>query len=299
LVKVREQVILNISKMIENKLISAPDDYKEEIFFTFQKLSELKDIDRCETKNICNEIAKIFRNDLSVTKNQCSLFVINSKESSTGKALSMRWQYQGRLYVAKTKCGIKRVSAVLVYENDKFEARYVDGLLKIDHQPNFASRGEIVGGYCVIESNSGIDARYYTIDELDKRRSLSQKQPVWENGRVVGQDESPFWKKWEREMYEKTLINATLNRIIESSGIEAENLYADEQPVETAYTVVDSAKQNDKAAAILAKALGGNKADDEAAASPAPHPQPLPSGRDKSSTGEGSELWAEETGVEN
>ena len=215
--KVRDTVITNIASMIERKMISAPQNYKEEIFFAFQKLAELKDIDKCETKNICNEMAKIFRNDLAVTKNHCALMVINAKNSPTNKALSMRWQYQGLVHVAKTKCGVKRVTPVLVFENDKFSARYEDGILKIEHVPNFANGGKMIGGYCVVE-NGIIECRYYTREELDKRRGKAQKQTKWENGQAAGQNESNFWLEWEREMYEKTLINATLKRIIETSG---------------------------------------------------------------------------------
>ena len=55
--------------------------------------------------------------------------------------------------------------------------------------------------------------RYYTKAQLDQRRDKSMKP----NGN--------FWE-WEREMYEKTLINATLKRIIETSpDAGATNLY--------------------------------------------------------------------------
>ena len=215
--KIRETVITSMTAMIEKKMIAAPQNYKEEIFFAFQKLAELKDIEKCDVKNICNEMAKIFRNDLAVTKNHCALMVINSKNSPTGKALSMRWQYQGLIHVAKTKCGVKRVTPVLVFENDKFSARYEEGILKIEHVPNFSNGGKMIGGYCVVE-NGITECRYYTREELDKRRGKSQKQKVWENGVPKGETESNFWLEWEREMYEKTLINATLKRIIETSG---------------------------------------------------------------------------------
>jgi recombinational DNA repair protein RecT len=227
IIKMREQVITGITKMLENKMLVAPSNYKEEIFFTFQKLADLKDIDKCDVKNVCNEIAKIFRNDLAITKNHCALMVINSKNSQTGKALSMRWQYQGLLYVAKTKCGVKRVSPVLVFENDKFSARYIDGVLKIEHEPNFANSGSVIGGYCVVE-NGDIESRYYTIEELNKRRGKSQKQAIWEGGRIAAYQESNFWQDWEREMYEKTLVNATLKRIIETSGTTIEALHESE-----------------------------------------------------------------------
>jgi len=46
--------------------------------------------------------------------------------------------------------------------------------------------------------------RYYTLAQLEQRRDKSMKP------------KGNFWE-WEREMYEKTLINATLKRIIETS----------------------------------------------------------------------------------
>jgi hypothetical protein len=47
-----------------------------------------------------------------------------------------------------------------------------------------------------------------------------------------------FWA-WEREMYEKTLINATLKRLIETNGESNEGLY-EEQPETEQRAVVDA-----------------------------------------------------------
>jgi recombinational DNA repair protein RecT len=203
--KIRETVIISMTAMIEKKMIVAPQNYKEEIFFAFQKLAELKDIEKCEVKNICNEMAKIFRNDLAVTKNHCALMVINSKNSPTGKALSMRWQYQGLIHVAKTKCGVKRVTPVLVFENDTFSALYDEGILKIEHIPNFSNGGKMIGGYCVVE-NGITECRYYTREELDKRRGKSQRQKVWENGVPKGETESNFWLDCVKCMKKRLLM---------------------------------------------------------------------------------------------
>jgi recombinational DNA repair protein RecT len=153
----------------------------------------------------------------------------------------MRWQYQGLLYVAKAKCNVKRVSPVLVFENDKFSAEYIGGILYIKHQPDLNGGGAMVGGYCVLEYTDGtIETKYYNRIELDKRRGKSQKQTVWENGKAVGQTESNFWQEWEREMYEKTLINATLKRVIETSGTaETDNLNEPEPQEQQPRQVVD------------------------------------------------------------
>ena len=244
IVKVREQVVANVTKMIESKMLTAPANYKEEVFFTFQKLAELKDIDKCEVKNICNELAKIFRNDLAVTKNHCALMVINSKHSPTGKALSMRWQYQGMLYVAKTKCNVKRATPVLVFESDEFSAYYNAGILEVNHIPRFSDGDKLRGGYCVIEFHDGTkETKFYTKSELDKRREKAQKQAIWENNKIVGYQESNFWQDWEREMYEKTLINSTLKRVIETTGITVEaGGDARQEPVDVAYEEASDTK---------------------------------------------------------
>jgi len=226
----RGQVISSLEIMVKEKMISAPPDYKEEIFFAFQIMADLPDIDKCTAKDICNEmVRKVFRKGLCVTKNHCAMMVINSKKSPTGKTLSIRDQYQGLEFVAKRDCGVLRSTPVLVYENDEFDADIVEGILTINkHKPNFKNQGEIIGGYCVVVYDNGlVQAHYYTKAELDKRRAKSQEETVWENRMPVGKVESRFWREWDREMYEKTLINATLKRIIETSPNTVKNDYDD------------------------------------------------------------------------
>jgi len=226
----RGQVISSLEIMVKEKMLSAPPDYKEEIFFAFQIMADLPDIDKCTAKDICNEmVRKVFRKGLCVTKNHCAMMVINSKKSPTGKTLSIRDQYQGLEFVAKRDCGVLRSTPVLVYENDEFDADIVEGILTINkHKPNFKNQGEIIGGYCVVVYDNGIvQPRYYTKAELDKRRAKSQEETVWENRMPVGKVESRFWREWDREMYEKTLINATLKRIIETSPNTIKDDYDD------------------------------------------------------------------------
>ena len=218
--KLRGQVISNLEIMIKEKMLTAPPDYKEEIFFAFQTMAELPDIDKCTAKDICNEmVRKVFRKGLCITKNHYAMMVINSKKSPTGKTLSIREQYQGLEFEAIRDCNVLRVTSVLVYENDEFDADIVEGILKVNkHKPNFKNQGELIGGYCVVVYDTDVvQTRYYPKAELDKRRAKSQEETLWENRMPVGKVESRFWREWDREMYEKTLINATLKRIIETS----------------------------------------------------------------------------------
>jgi hypothetical protein len=51
-----------------------------------------------------------------------------------------------------------------------------------------------------------------------------------------------FWA-WEREMYEKTLINATIKRIIEThTDTDKEDLYSEPETIDVAYRDVTEAK---------------------------------------------------------
>ena len=221
---IRNEVVKQMEQMQANKFISLPENYKESAFFAIEKMANLESIDKVPSINISKALISMFSNKLDFRKNHCYFFVQNDK--NTGKSLRFGWQYQGLISVAKATCGVLDVVPVLVYENDQFLSSYDFGELIIDkHSPTF--EGKIIGGYCVVKYQDGSkSAKYYTRAELDKRRDKSMAK----NGQ--------FWT-WEREMYEKTLINATLKRIIETSSETAiEGLY-DEPEVQQPRQVVD------------------------------------------------------------
>lgn len=201
----REEIVKQLEQMQAAKFISLPTDFKESVFFALEKITTLDDIDKVQPMGITKAFLNVFRNKLDYRKNHCYFFVQNDKHSPTGKSLRFGWQYQGLVFVSKSQCGVvSNPLPVLVYENDTFETHYEFGALIIDkHIPTF--EGNIKGGYCVVEFNLGMRLiRYYTKAQLDQRRDKSMKP------------KGNFWD-WEREMYEKTLINATLKRIIETS----------------------------------------------------------------------------------
>lgn len=210
----REEIVKQLEQMQVAKFISLPPDFKESVFFALEKIATLDDIDKVPTMGITKAFLNVFRNKLDYRKNHCYFFVQNDKTSPTGKSLRFGWQYQGLIYVSKTQCGVvSNPLPVLVYENDMFETHYEFGALIIDkHIPTF--EGNIRGGYCVVEFNGSMRLiRYYTKAQLDQRRDKSMKP------------KGNFWE-WEREMYEKTLINATLKRIIETSDeTDSSSLY--------------------------------------------------------------------------
>lgn len=201
----REEIVKQLEQMQAAKFISLPTDFKESVFFALEKITTLDDIEKVQPMGITKAFLNVFRNKLDYRKNHCYFFVQNDKHSPTGKSLRFGWQYQGLVFVSKSQCGVvSNPLPVLVYENDTFETHYEFGALIIDkHIPTF--EGNIKGGYCVVEFNGSMRLiRYYTKAQLDQRRDKSMKP------------KGNFWD-WEREMYEKTLINATLKRIIETS----------------------------------------------------------------------------------
>lgn len=201
----RNEIVKQLEQMQVAKFITLPADFKESVFFALEKIATLDDIDKVQPMSVTKALLNVFRNKLDYRKNHCYFFVQNDKHSPTGKSLRFGWQYQGLVFVSKNQCGVvSNPLPVLVYENDTFETHYEFGALVIDkHIPTF--EGNIKGGYCVVEFNGSMRLiRYYTKAQLDQRRDKSMKP------------KGNFWD-WEREMYEKTLINATLKRIIETS----------------------------------------------------------------------------------
>lgn len=202
---VRLEVSKQMEQMQTTKFVQLPDNYKESVFFAMDKLASLYEIEKVPTAEISKTLINMFSNKLDFRKNHCYFFVQNDKNSPTGKGLRFGWQYQGLIHVAKEQCNVQDVTPVLVSEEDEFETHYQEGALIIDkHIPTFGEK--IIGGYCVVLFNDGSKLiRYYTRAELDKRRNAS-KAP-----------KGNFWA-WEREMFEKTLINATVKRIVETSS---------------------------------------------------------------------------------
>ena len=208
---IRSEVVKQMEAMQANKFVQLPENYKESAFFAIEKLANLQDIDKVPAIGITKALISMFSNKLDFRKNHCYFFVQNDK--NTGKSLRFGWQYQGLISVAKQSCGVVDVFPVLVYEDDLFKTHFQDGVLVVDeHISTF--EGSLKGGYCVVLMQGGYKiVKYYTKAMLDQRRDRSMAK------------QGQFWA-WEREMYEKTLINATLKRLIETSGeVESAPLY--------------------------------------------------------------------------
>jgi recombinational DNA repair protein RecT len=224
--KVRSEVIKQMESMSASKFVTLPETFKESVFFAMEKLSTMKDVDQVPSISVTKAFLKMFSNKLDFQKNHCYFFVQNDKESPTGKSLRFGWQYQGLIFTAKQLCDVKDVIPVLINSEDEFSMHFENGVLKIDkHVPTF--KGDIVGGYCVVEFNNGdVRPKYYTKADLDQRRDKSMARA------------GNFWA-WEREMYEKTLINASIKRIIEThTDTEKDDLYNEPETIDVKHREV-------------------------------------------------------------
>jgi recombinational DNA repair protein RecT len=231
--EVRNEVVTAMEAMQKSKFVNLPENYKEAAFFVVEKLANLEDIEKVPTMNITKTMIEIFSNKLDFRKSHCYFFVQNDKTSPTGKSLRFGWQYQGLIHVAKLDCNVEDVTPVLVFDGDQFETHYEDGALIVDkHVPTF--EGNIRGGYCVVTFTNNVkQIRYYTLAELDMRRDKSKAK------------QGSFWA-WQREMYEKTLINSTVKRIIETSpDTEGTSLYDEPEHKELRSTDDDFIPQDD------------------------------------------------------
>lgn len=215
----RNDVVKQMEQMQNANFTKLPANYKQSAMFAIDALSTLYGIEQVPATDITKTLINMFTDQLDFRKKHVYFFVQNDKNSPSGKSLRYGMQYQGLVHIAKQQCGVYQVTPVLVHEGDTFETHYQNGALIIDnHVPTF--EGAIKGGYCVVEfEDKNLLIRFFTKAELDKRRGLSRAK------------DGNFWN-WEREMYEKTLINGTLKRIIETSSevsINEDSLYADER----------------------------------------------------------------------
>jgi recombinational DNA repair protein RecT len=223
---IRTEVIGQMESMVTSKFISLPENYKESVFFAMEKLSSMDGIENVPSIEITKALIQVFSNKLDFQKNHCYFFVQNDKNSATGKSLRFGWQYQGLISVVKSTCAVKDVYPVLINENDSFDMFYEDGNLTVkNHKPTF--EGKLTGGYCVVIYEDGtVKSRYYTMDELEMRRNSSKAS------------KGNFWK-WEREMYEKTLVNAFLKRLIETSpNAKSDGLYDEPETIDVGHREV-------------------------------------------------------------
>ena len=134
-----------------------------------------------------------------------------------GKELTLQLSYPGLIELAQRSQRVSKVRGVAVYRADKFVIHEgTDD--RIIHEPALENRGtdaDIIGAYGVIKYRDGsVQFRWLDRDAIEKRRAMSKSS---------NNNDSP-WKKWYKEMAEKTAVKYVLKQCALSDDDDSEVL---------------------------------------------------------------------------
>jgi phage RecT family recombinase len=127
--------------------------------------------------------------------------------------------YRGKKKLLISKGVIKNITAQLVYENEPFEEKIINGVHEIKHKPNSFNRSDnskIIGCYAIITLNDG--CLLYVVKGRDYFERCKKSSMQKMGGKV-----SPAWNAWYDQMCKKCLINAADSEI-PKIGINTENV---------------------------------------------------------------------------
>lgn len=127
--------------------------------------------------------------------------------------------YKGMIELLRRSGQLKDIYAYPVYENDNF--RVVYGTRRnLEHEPNFANPGNLVGFYSVaILKDDAIAFEYMTVAQIEKHRDRFSK---------VAKSQNSVWNTDFEEMAKKTVVKKLL-KYLPVSVEYLENAYKDEK----------------------------------------------------------------------
>lgn len=129
--------------------------------------------------------------------------------------------YKGLVSVAKRSGQLRDCKPDLVYENDSFSYKHVNGADHLAHQPLLAGdRGKIIGAYASFILGDGtFRVCYMTFDELEKVRNMAPSK-------------GGPWSTWREEMYKKCPIRRGMKMFCDDPGVLAAMAIDDETMAE-------------------------------------------------------------------
>ncbi len=132
--------------------------------------------------------------------------------------LTVLKDYKGEIKLAKMYSvnPIREIIARIVCQNDEYFFNENDHFIhKFD--PFSTSRGEKVGAFCTIIYENGVrQTEFVNPEEIKKIKAVSQS---------ANSEYSP-WKKWEDEMWKKTVIKKAMKNIsLDFNSTEIQNAY--------------------------------------------------------------------------
>lgn len=122
-----------------------------------------------------------------------------------GNKLTVLKDYKGEVKLVRKYAidPIREIYARVVYEQDNY---YFDEDNKFIHKfdPFKTNRGNKIGAFCTVIYQNGVQqTEFINVDEIAKVKAVSQS---------ANSDYSP-WKKWEDEMFKKTVIRKAMKNI--------------------------------------------------------------------------------------
>lgn len=113
-------------------------------------------------------------------------------------AVCLDISYMGLMHIAQQTGAIQWGQAVVVREQDTFELRGIDSQPLHTYNPFNKERGEIIGAYVVVKTDSG--------DYLTHAMPISEIHAIRDRSELWKKDKSGPWKTDEGEMVKKTCV---------------------------------------------------------------------------------------------
>lgn len=157
----------------------------------------------CSKQSIAAALIDMTVQGLNPVKKQCYFVAMGGK-------LRLMRSYQGTMAVAK-RCGVKKITAEVIYEGDEFEYHIENGVKYIDkHIQDFMNidTEKIKGAYAVLTLEDG--STYTEIMNIKQIKKAWSKGYGYKDGQGVHGD-------FADQMAKKTVINRACKNIINSS----------------------------------------------------------------------------------
>jgi recombination protein RecT len=165
------------------------------------------DVLNADKRTLLGACMKAAQDGLLVDGREAALTVYNSK---AGKVVQYMPMIAGILKKARNSGEISTIAAELVYENDSFKYRIINGKPEMSHEPDvFSDRGEIKGAYaCAVLKDGSTMIEVMSKADIEKVRAASRAK-----------DSGP-WVSWWGEMARKTVLRRLSKRLPSSSDRE-------------------------------------------------------------------------------
>lgn len=189
--------------------------------FTGKKDNSRPVLEVCTPVSIQNALFDMVVQGLDPVKKQCYFI-------ARGNRLTLMRSYFGNLAIARRDAGITAVRANLIHDGDEFAYRIEDGRKRVTKHTQELHHLDLpfTGGYAVVMS--GTEVVHTEI------MTLAQIRVAW----AQGSEYNPARVKFPTEMALRTVVNRALKRIVNSSGMPAEDSEQPDDPLDVAVAEV-------------------------------------------------------------